>query len=104
MVMSYIYYYCIKLYNVLSVRCAIISYLGWQIHEISIPGLVFIAVELKRVPPCLPAVLQLRGCGLNLQQEKDDAQNYTAMVHSQDRGIQTLAGCLWPPEIVFSST
>ena len=29
-------------------------------------------VELKRVPPCLPTVLQLRGYGLKLQQEKED--------------------------------
>ena len=69
-------------------------------------------MELKRLPPCLPAVLQPRGYGLNLR-EKDDARDYTAMVHSQDRGIQsildvyfsrTLVGCLRPPEIVFSST
>ena len=26
-------------------RCAIISYLGWQVNEISSPGLVFIAVK-----------------------------------------------------------
>ena len=64
-------------------------------------------MELKRVPPGLPAVLQLRGYGL-----KDDAQDYTAMVHSQDRGIQsalnvyfswTLAGCLPSPKLAFSS-
>ena len=45
-------------------------------------------VELKRVPPCLPAVLQLRGYGLKLKQE-EDVQDYTAMVHSQDRVIQS---------------
>ena len=41
-------------------------------------------MELKRVPPYLPAALQLRGYAVNLREKKDETRDYTAVVHSQD--------------------
>ena len=40
---------------------------------------------LRKVPPCLPAVFQLGGYGLNLPREKDELPNDTAMVHTKPR-------------------
>ena len=68
---------------------------------------------LRKVPPYLPVVFQLRGYGLNLPPEKkDELPNDTAMVHTEPQTRSnakvhlswSLARVLRPPELAFSPT